>query len=147
MHEVFVAGVVRPQCEAEGCKKPLKSRGWCSMHYERWRRHGSPEVVLARKPPKQLPSRLADRPSVAAVHQRLRRWLGPARRFLCVVCDQRADEWAYDHAAPDEWIGVKNGRPVPVSADPFHYDPMCRPCHRAMDFTGAHRNLSTGRFE
>jgi hypothetical protein len=24
-------------CTEPGCDKPLKSRGWCSMHYERWR--------------------------------------------------------------------------------------------------------------
>jgi len=28
-------------CSIEGCEKPSEKRGWCSMHYSRWRRHGS----------------------------------------------------------------------------------------------------------
>lgn len=30
-------------CSVDGCNKPEKSRGWCSAHYERWRRHGTTE--------------------------------------------------------------------------------------------------------
>jgi hypothetical protein len=32
-------------CSVEGCEKPLRKRGWCDMHYERWRRHGSLVLV------------------------------------------------------------------------------------------------------
>lgn len=36
-------------CAIEGCSKPGKlTRGWCYMHYERWRVHGDPNVVFAR---------------------------------------------------------------------------------------------------
>lgn len=28
-------------CSVDGCDKPEKSRGWCSAHYERWRKHGT----------------------------------------------------------------------------------------------------------
>jgi hypothetical protein len=31
-------------CSIEGCQKPKKSRGWCEMHYTRWRTHGDPLV-------------------------------------------------------------------------------------------------------
>lgn len=27
-------------CSIDGCKKPVSKRGWCSMHYTRWLRHG-----------------------------------------------------------------------------------------------------------
>lgn len=41
-------------CSVEGCAKPVRSRGWCAMHYARWRRHGSVEaqqrVVVAGSP-------------------------------------------------------------------------------------------------
>lgn len=30
------------QCVIEGCQKPRRQRGWCHMHYERWRVHGDP---------------------------------------------------------------------------------------------------------
>lgn len=29
-------------CSIEGCPKNAKTRGWCSAHYERWRRNGDP---------------------------------------------------------------------------------------------------------
>lgn len=37
-------------CKIDGCDKGGKlKRGWCSGHYERWRKHGSTEVNNARK--------------------------------------------------------------------------------------------------
>lgn len=33
-------------CSMDGCEKPVKGRGWCSMHYGRWDRHGSPYIAL-----------------------------------------------------------------------------------------------------
>lgn len=29
-------------CSIEGCKSPIKARGWCRKHYLRWHRHGDP---------------------------------------------------------------------------------------------------------
>ncbi len=34
-------------CAIQGCEKPGGAgRGWCWMHYYRWRRHGDPQTVL-----------------------------------------------------------------------------------------------------
>lgn len=33
-------------CSIVECPKPSKKRGWCEMHYNRWRRHGDPHVTL-----------------------------------------------------------------------------------------------------
>ena len=27
-------------CTIDGCDRPAKARGWCGMHWKRWRRHG-----------------------------------------------------------------------------------------------------------
>lgn len=31
-----------PSCSIDDCGKPIKARGWCQMHYYRWRQHGDP---------------------------------------------------------------------------------------------------------
>lgn len=33
-------------CSVEDCERRAVCRGWCSMHYQRWHRHGDPLVVL-----------------------------------------------------------------------------------------------------
>lgn len=35
----------RTRCTIDGCRSDAKARGWCSKHYQRWRRHGHPETV------------------------------------------------------------------------------------------------------
>lgn len=38
--------VTRRVCSVDGCEKAVLARGWCKLHYSRWRRQGDPEVVL-----------------------------------------------------------------------------------------------------
>ena len=28
-------------CSVDGCERPSRKRGWCEMHYQRWRKNGS----------------------------------------------------------------------------------------------------------
>jgi hypothetical protein len=32
------------KCSVEGCGRPVLARGWCVLHYDRWRRHGDPLI-------------------------------------------------------------------------------------------------------
>jgi len=32
-------------CIIENCDKPQRGRGWCMMHYTRWKKHGDPNLV------------------------------------------------------------------------------------------------------
>jgi hypothetical protein len=36
--------ITKPErtCSVDGCGRPFYARGWCSMHYLRWYRHGHP---------------------------------------------------------------------------------------------------------
>ena len=36
--------MVPKTCSIEGCAKPARTRGWCTMHYTRWKRHGDTSV-------------------------------------------------------------------------------------------------------
>lgn len=33
-------------CSIAGCDKPVKAKGWCSIHWQRWWKHGDPEKRL-----------------------------------------------------------------------------------------------------
>lgn len=40
------ADMAERTCSIEGCDRPHAARGWCALHYGRWRKHGDPTVVL-----------------------------------------------------------------------------------------------------
>ncbi|KUG51436.1 hypothetical protein AVL62_08770 [Serinicoccus chungangensis] len=75
-----------------------------------------------------------ERPTYSAAHQRIVAARGRASELLCFRCGRRADQWAYLSADPDQLI-EEHGREVgfTYSADPQHYAPACRPCHRTWD--------------
>jgi hypothetical protein len=50
--------VANRTCSVDGCDKPARNRGWCVMHYCRWRRYGE---VRADRPP-QMPGPQKPRP-------------------------------------------------------------------------------------
>lgn len=35
----------RAKCSIEGCEKTSDARGWCKMHWKRWKRWGDPSIV------------------------------------------------------------------------------------------------------
>ena len=40
-------------CKIDGCGKRVLARGWCVVHYGRWRRFGDPLAPRARRPDNQ----------------------------------------------------------------------------------------------
>lgn len=42
-------------CIIDGCDAPAITRGWCTKHYYRWRRHGDPLALATRTPPPPPP--------------------------------------------------------------------------------------------
>lgn len=45
----------RPECKIDGCSRPSAGRGWCQMHWARWRKHGDPNIVLPKSRPRKYP--------------------------------------------------------------------------------------------
>lgn len=39
-------------CSIVSCERPVVARSWCSMHWQRWRRHGDPLVVIGHPGPR-----------------------------------------------------------------------------------------------
>lgn len=104
------------------CGEPVFARGWCKMHWTRWRRHGDPNVVLKSSGGSGR-VRVSD-PTYRTVHKRLVAQRGKATDYPCVDCGQSAREWSY-----------KNGgsRDRSFSADLGDYEPRCRSCHARLD--------------
>lgn len=124
-------------CAVEGCESQRKARGWCDMHYQRWRTHGDPTTL----PERQVPYCAVEgcpRPTLAKgwCQMHYARWWrhGDLTAVLArgrseVVgyrgahyrvrstrgsaalhvcpCGQPAAQWAYDNADPAELVADK----------------------------------------
>ncbi|MEZ5411042.1 MAG: hypothetical protein R2761_23630 [Acidimicrobiales bacterium] len=124
-------------CSIETCEKPAAKRGWCGMHYERWRQHGDPTITL-------LPR---DKPNYLSAHKRVHRRKGKAKDFACANnCGRPASQWAYDHEDPNELTGPMKVRGQVVelafSTDPEHYVPLCGTCHHRLDHEHGNRHAA-----
>lgn len=42
-----------PTCSVNDCTRPVRARGWCVTHYERWRQHGDVDVLLVQRNPSE----------------------------------------------------------------------------------------------
>ena len=42
---------VTEDCAVGDCPRPQHARGWCTMHYQRWKRTGDPEKIIAVRRP------------------------------------------------------------------------------------------------
>ena len=130
------AEVPKPKrtCLAENCGRivdGLGGLGYCGKHYQRVRKHGNPETI--EKGGSSLPfdknPNWSTTPSYNAVHLRLQRILGSAKRHQCVDCSADAKEWSYDYTDKDELTDPQGAYSIKAS----HYYPRCIRCHRVFD--------------
>lgn len=124
-------------CKIEGCESTTKGgHGWCNAHYIRWSKTGDPLTPL----PEKVHWWTGDQATYNAIHFRLKNERGPARENPCLRCGKPAQEWAYDHADPDERVSPKM---QPFSLNLNHYQPLCRSCHRKLDGPAKAKPLPT----
>jgi hypothetical protein len=119
----------RTKCEAEGCDRAHFTHGYCKMHYSRWKSNGDPLVVGNVGAAHHLWA--GTNIGYRGQHDRLRSARGPASSQMCRHCAAPADEWAYDHADPQERRDDQTG--LPFSSDLGRYIPLCKSCHQLFD--------------
>lgn len=85
---------------------------------------------------------VTESPTYRTVHTRLTKWRGKANNHQCVDCDQRADQWSYDHSDPDPRSERSGNNMLPFSTDLSRYQPRCNSCHTAFDRAHVARQLN-----
>ncbi len=48
---------MKNSCAISDCHSPALARGWCKKHYDRWRRHGDPNICFLALSPRGEPMR------------------------------------------------------------------------------------------
>ncbi|MDT0211214.1 hypothetical protein [Curtobacterium sp. BRD11] len=101
----------------------------CATHDRRVRKTGDPHDrgYLGGRP------LIGEHPTWAAIHKRLYRSRGPAKKYTCVDCGRRAQEWSYDGKDDNQLIGRAHGFDLAYSLNLDHYEPRCISCHRIFD--------------
>lgn len=130
----------RAACSIEGCDQPeyAHQSGLCNKHNLRVRRHGDAGYERPDLRGPEHPSWKHDLIGYIGAHARVRRTRGKASQHACSSCGTVADDWAYDHADPEQQWDDCYGTPLAYSSDVTHYQPMCRSCHRKFDMEAGH---------
>lgn len=120
------------KCSVQECNRDIYARGWCEMHYARWRRSGKdPAAWTHGNVGNRNGNWRGDATGYAGVHFRLRDGLGKATGSQCAdKCGRTATQWSYSGGAPDEMVDPLSG---PYSPDLNYYAPRCGQCHRQRD--------------
>lgn len=127
-HEISCSVKSVRTCSVEGCERKHEARGYCKMHWKRWRRTGDVSDVSPSN------NRRMEIPDYHATQMRLIRDLGHASEYDCVDCGEQAQRWSYDGQDPDERKALRAGSPGLVySMLNEHYEPRCRSCHSRHD--------------
>ena len=66
-------------CVIAGCDRPLRARGWCTLHYQRWQRHGDPTTYVG----------YVGRPQAPLTHGSRRMYDLGCRCLPCAVVESR----------------------------------------------------------
>lgn len=106
-------------CSIEGCNKPAKGRGWCGMHYDRWRQYGDPSMV--RTPMRQGPLRHR---ATTQLETPCREWWGRHDSYGYGLIDRQGRGYP-----THKWIWEQINGPVPNGMVVMH---RCDnpPCYR-----------------
>jgi len=119
-------------CSVEDCDTLAKGgHGYCSKHYQRVKKYGTPDTPPPRRTGPDHPRWLdALSLSYTTAHKRVHTARGRAKDYTCAGCPKRAAQWSYDHTDPNESLDYRG---MPYSADIWRYQPLCIACHKRFD--------------
>lgn len=89
--------MVHRTCSIPDCDKRHEARGWCATHYQRWRAHGDPSIILQARGDDEARfwAKVNKTPGGCWL------WTGPAHggygRFKANGMTRPAHVWAYEH--------------------------------------------------
>jgi len=139
-------------CSVSGCDRKVWARGWCRLHYERWREHGDPIATKTRvrKVPARCTVDACSEPSVAHgwckrhYNQRYRQRVPkiakrvPRKVVACSIlgCEEEAKArgWCNKHYA--RWR--RHGDPTVLRERRLCTFPGCTDKHSARGFCAKH---------
>lgn len=65
-------------CTIDRCEKPAHARTWCSLHYNRWLKHGDPSAAVRHKSPRRAVCNIDDCEAISSAKgycgKHYRRW-------------------------------------------------------------------------
>ena len=125
-------------CSVGGCDRPHKSRGWCRLHYFRWKSTGEPGPAEPLRKPREH-----GEVSYWRAHVLLKETKGRAAEHLCSHCWQPAEQWAYKGGCDDELTDRDGDNVLVYCLHHDHYMPLCRGCHNRYDRGDAAEALCT----
>jgi len=146
--------VAQGTCSIEGCSNRAYARTWCSKHYQRWLKHGSPDWEPPQRWVGELnPAWTGDRATYDGMHQRVKTKYGRPSEHACVDCGAPATDWSLQHDVDPSTLRSEtvNGWLLWYSLDVDGYAPRCHRCHGAYDWnrrmaTRPRRRGERGRF-
>ena len=146
-------------CKVQGCDSPVRGRGYCSKHYQRWRTHGDPTKVLPPRGRHVKPTCSVDDCDREALARELcglhyQRWTKFGDPLLSIQGRDRTEEDRF-------WVQVDKDGPIPTGRPnlgqcwlwtggltngygAFHLDGRQTKAHIA-SFTWAHGEIEEGQ--
>lgn len=113
-------------CSVGGCGRPVRARGWCTTHYERWRKNGHPLRSLIRHTKGPEPDRFWSRIGRVVPAPRHRSdlgacWLWDGAHGYGKFTVRRSGRWVTVGAHVWSWE-AEHGQTVPAG---MYVDHLC----------------------
>lgn len=101
-------------CSVTDCSRDAVARGWCLMHYKRWRKHGDPSTTV-RASPRQTPDERLRRVGWTVDVAGCWRWSGNINRGGYGTLDIFGSNQSAHRIAYEAWVG-----PIPEGLSVRH---------------------------